>query len=269
MSDIVCKKSISLNKSKSGPPARGTALKSRTERQRAKGAEPLDQAVDSREQLVNDGLCGPIQQVSLPEEMITSLHGILLDIDPQWLNMARLTELRGSRPKRIYNECIQQMLERHPALAKAEVRHSGTGLHVIIRLSPAVEFAHAGDRQRWAAVIKIVQRLLPTDPQAPGITALTRPMGSVNSKNGKTVQLLKKGEPVSAEEVLELVEQARKAPFRTLMSILLGSERVSPCPICRAQNSSLAGQNHVGKCYGHCGTVQVGQLFDVFLASKS
>ena len=36
-----------------------------------------------------------------------------------------------------------------------------------------MEFATGADRERWAAVIKVTQRLLPSDPDCPGITALT------------------------------------------------------------------------------------------------
>ena len=52
-----------------------------------------------------------------------------------------------------------------------------------------------GQPNRWAAAVKIVQCVLPTDPDCPGITALTRPVGSVNGKNGAAVRVLKTMSP--------------------------------------------------------------------------
>jgi hypothetical protein len=39
--------------------------------------------VDLREQLVNDGAVGPIEQVSVPISLIMRINSILFDIDPQ------------------------------------------------------------------------------------------------------------------------------------------------------------------------------------------
>src|SRR5262249_52176114 len=156
-----------------------------------------------------------------------------------------------------YEELVEPWLSRHPVFRKAEVRDSGRGLHVLILFDRPVEFATQGERQLWAGVVKVVQRLLPTDPGCPGITALTRPVGSVNSKNGKKVRRLKKGRPVDPREVLALYEQARAAPFRTVAS-LFGAERVSPCPVCKAEGSALVVLDHTGKCY-QCGKVRIGQ----------
>ena len=49
-------------------------------------AKPATDRTDEREQLVNGLLCGPIQQVSVPEAAITSLGGMLLDFDPDRLH---------------------------------------------------------------------------------------------------------------------------------------------------------------------------------------
>jgi hypothetical protein len=230
---------------------------------------PEKTPTDHREQLCNGGQVGPIEQVSLPEAMITSLRGILLDLDPARFRPEQVPLDVLANPARFYELVISKMLARHPVLAKAEVRVSGRGLHVIIRFEDPVQFADEADRQRWAAIVKVVQRLLPTDPDCPGITALTRPLGSVNSKNGVTVERLHEGEPVSAEEVLGLFEQVRTSPFRTVARLLLGDERVTPYPVCRAAASRLNALDRVGMCYGTCGKVRLGQLYDVFLAPRS
>ena len=239
---------------------------SKTKKKAAAGKERKaaegENDVDLREQLVNGGAVGPITEVSLPEPMITSLRGILLDFDPSLYRKA------VADPKLFCGDLVERWLSRHPVFQKAEVRSSGRGLHVLLLFDRPVEFATQGERQLWAAVVKVIQRLLPTDPGCPGITALTRPVGSVNSKNGKQVRLLKEGRPVDPQEVLALFEEVKAAPFRTVASLLFGGERVSPCPLCQAEGSALVALDHSGKCYG-CGQVRIGQLFDVFLKPRA
>ena len=100
--------------------------------------------------------------------------------------------------------------------------------------------------------MKIVQAVLPTDPMAPGVTATTRALGSVNSKNGQEVRRLKEGSKVSPKDVIALQEEMCAAPFGTLFQVLTGSDRMSPCPFCGKE--SLVALDHVGLCYG-CGKV--------------
>lgn len=217
---------------------------------------------------MNQRLCGPIQKVSLAEATITTLHGILLDFDPGRLhpNLADAAVLLC--PEKLHREVVRPWLDRHPVFASAEIRSSGRGLHAIVRLSPPVEFETLAQRTKWAAAVKIVQKLLPTDPDCPGITALTRPIGSINSKNGKEVQQLYKGQPVSPVEVLELCGQAVNRPFATVAGLLYPSNRISPCPVCFADGSHLDVLDGVGKCYGSCGKVRVGQIMDRFLSAR-
>ncbi len=224
--------------------------------------------VDEREQLVNDGEIGPIKQVSLPLDMITSLRGILLDVDPR-LFRGDVAPFRKD-PVKFYNQTLLKMLARHPTLSKAEVRVSGRGLHVILRLSEPVEIQSEAERQRWAAMVKVIQRLLPTDPDCPGITALTRSLGSINSKReGAVVHQLHKGEPVPVDDVIALFNQVCTRPFRTIAQLLFGKEQISPCPVCDKTGSQLNVMDHTGSCYGHCGKVYVGELFDVFLKPRA
>ena len=228
---------------------------------------PNKNQVDFREQLCNEGRSGPITKVSLPEVMITSIRGIMLDFDPSRFKPEWRSGELGN-PISFFEELIGPMLARHPVLAKAEVRFSGQGLHVIIHFSDPIEFKTEADRQLWKAIVKVIQRLLPTDPDCPGITAMTRPIGSVNSKNGAIVTQLHKGEPVKGEEVLGLFNLAHTSPFRTVARLLFGSERIQPCPICNGPESQLNAMDREGNCYGRCGKVRFYQLFDVFFAPR-
>jgi hypothetical protein len=227
-----------------------------------------DYHIDEREQLVNDRQSGPIAAVSVAEAGITRLNGILLDFDPDRLHPDLAPPSVLACPDQLWHGVVRAWLDRHPVFARAEVRSSGRGLHVIVWLSPPVEFETEADRQKWAAVVKILQKLLPTDPDCPGITAMTRPLGSVNSRNGVEVRLLRPGEPISADDVLEICRQAVARPFGTVAGLLFADKRVSPCPVCRVDGSRLDVLDHAGMCYGRCGKVRLGQLFDCFLRPR-
>jgi hypothetical protein len=225
--------------------------------------------IDWRQQLFNKQECGPVTRVSLPAEAITSLHGILFDIDPRLFRSEVASDEVRSSPAKFYEQVVAPRLARHPALEGAEVIDSGRGLHVIPRFESPVEFVTDTDRRRWHAIIRVVQRALPTDPCAPGITALTRPVGSVNAKNGATVKRLRVATPISTAPVLALYEQMRARPFATVMHILCGNTRVSPCPICAREGSVLSAFDHAGSCYGGCGRPKLPKLYGAFLASPT
>lgn len=225
---------------------------------------PSSIRVDLRESLANDRLTGPVSAVQLPAERITRLHGILFDLDPKLLISDNPFFRPDCDPKE-FSDNIRPVLDRHPLARHAEVRVSGTGLHLILCLDPAVELTSAGDQARWSAIVKVVQRTLPVDPDAPGITALTRPLGSVNSKNGAVVDILKPGEPVTPEAVEQYVARLSAAPFKEIALPLLGAERISPCPFCLEAGTRLDLLNQVGKCYGGCSRVSMEQVFDRIL----
>jgi len=104
--------------------------------------------IDQREQLVNDCEVGPITQVSVPEAVITRLHGIVLDVDFALLRPDLIRAHDGF--VETAEKLIYPMLDRSPVLTNAEVRMSGSGLHVIVRFAEPVEFETEGERQRWA-----------------------------------------------------------------------------------------------------------------------
>jgi hypothetical protein len=200
--------------------------------------------------------------------MITSLRGILIDVDPDRFHKSVLPFVVTTDPIGLYETIVRPMLARHPVLGKAEVRVSGRGLHILLWLDPPVEFLSHAERQRWAAVVKVIQCLLPSDPDCPGITALTRPIGSINAKNKVTVKQLQKGKPVTAEEITALFDEARSRPFRTVARILLGTDRLSPCPVCKGDGTRMDALDHAGKCYGGCGKVKLRQLYDLYLKPR-
>lgn len=224
----------------------------------------MDDHVDLRQQLYNEGLQGPVQRIQLPRERITRLNGILFDLDPKLLVPNNLYFPPADDPRAFY-EAIRPVLERHPLACHAEVRNSGTGLHAIVWLQPAVELHTAEEQAKWSAIVKAVQCTLPSDPDAPGITALTRALGSINGKNGATVEVIKVGQPVSPLEVETYLQQLVKKPFQMVTEVLFGSQRVVPCPVCEGPRTRLDALDHMGRCYGGCSKVSLEQLYDVLM----
>jgi hypothetical protein len=221
--------------------------------------KPASAQIDIREALYNDNRVGPAGGIQSPAEGITRLLAIVADIDPKFLTPGNLLFPPDTDTRR-FHQAIRPVLDRHPLARDAEVRSSGTGLHLIFRLDPPVELKTAADQKRWAVIVRAVIGSLPSDPNAPGITALTRPIGSINSKNGAVVELLHAGRPISPEQVVAFVDAMAEAPFRSVALPLLGSDRIAPCPMCREPSSSLAVLDRLGKCY-HCGVVGLEDLF--------
>jgi hypothetical protein len=217
--------------------------------------------VDLREQLFNDRLQGPVTQIQIPAERVTTLHGIMADIDPGILRPGNPWFPPAATP-RDFHDAIRHVLDRHPLIAHAEVRASGTGLHVITWLDPPVELHSAAQQRYWDGIYDVVRASLPSDPNAPGITALTRPIGSVNGKNGATVECLRAGRPVQPTDVEAFAQRLVAAPFREVAQIFFGAERVSPCPICERDGSGLNAMDSLGKCY-RCGNVGIERVFNV------
>jgi hypothetical protein len=219
-----------------------------------------DDRIDKRETLWNEGLTGKAGSIQVPTERITRLLGVLFDLDP-----AKLAENPWFPPADNpveFHANIKPVLQRHPLASHAEVRASGTGLHAIVRLDPPVELETAAAQKWWAALVRAVQCSLPVDPNAPGITALTRAIGSINSKNGAVVKVLEPGEPIDPASVIEFVKELARARFKTVAMILRGCEHIQPCPICRRDGTHLDILDRVGKCYGHCGRVSLARIFD-------
>jgi len=225
--------------------------------------------IDVREQLFNDGATGPIVDVQVSTVRIAQLNGILFDVDPKLIVPGPMIPDVPQKPREFYDVVIQPMLQRHGVLQRAEVRNSGTGLHVILRFAEPVVFNTDPKRDRWIGIIQVVQCALPIDPDQPHITAVTRPIGSVNSKNNATVGMLTPGLPVTQQDVMRLYEEMRTSPFKTVLKIVTGLENVEPCPICRKPGTELSALDFVGQCYGSCGQVHLETLYDTVLAPRS
>jgi hypothetical protein len=58
------------------------------------------------------------------------------------------------------------------------------------------------------------------------------------------------------------------SPFRTVLQNLTGSDRVSPCPICGGEDTTLSAKDHVGFRYNSCGKVTLGNLFGRLLMPR-
>jgi hypothetical protein len=218
-------------------------------------------AGDHREALYNEGAVGPAADIQIPTERITRLNGLLLDLDPDLLAPGNSLFPPAGDPRGFFDGVVAA-LDRHPLLRSAEVRSSGGGLHVVLRFDPPVELASAADQKRWSTLVRAVQASVPADPRAPGITALTRPIGSVNSKNGAVVEQLRPGQAVDPARVESFVRELEAAPFRVVAAVLLGGDRIEPCPVCRKPGSSLGVLDRHGHCY-RCGPVSLERLYEL------
>jgi hypothetical protein len=227
----------------------------------------MSDSLDAREQLCNDRRTGSIYDVQLPTERVTRLHGIMIDLDPGLLLPSNPYFPPADDPRAFY-QAISPVLSRHPLARQAEVRASGRGLHVLIWMDPPVELASAADQQHWDHIVRAVQATLPGDPNAPGITALTRPVGSVNGKNRAVVEVLKAGQPVTPAVVVEFLARLVRAPFSEVAVPLLGGQRVQPCPVCRRADSRLDVLEQRGMCYSRCSKVDLAQLYDVIFDGR-
>ena len=224
---------------------------------------------DIRQQLFNAGHTGPISQILVSADEVTKLRGILFDIDPAVLRPGSLLGQISLDPVELYEQTVKPWLTRHPVLRHCEVRVSGTGLHVILRLAEPVILKKINDLQRWLGIVKTVQTALPTDPDLPGITACTRAVGSINSKNGAKVFRLTSGQPVAAEQVVQLYRQMMTAPFRTVLEIVTGGQEVSPCPLCSDRERTLKALDRLGLCYDSCNSVSLYQLYDLMVQPRT
>lgn len=218
---------------------------------------------DVRERLYNDPLTGPAQEIQLARVAITRLHGFVVDLDPDRLVEDNQIFPPDTNPGAFF-EKVRPVLDRHPLLRHAEIRNTGRGLHALVLLDPPVELHSEQEQSHWDAVIRTVQATVPADFNAPGITAVTRPVGAINTKNGATVKLLKKGEPVPPQAVLDFLTRVQKAPFRELMEIWFGASRVEPCPVCGGEGTSLGVFEQAGRCY-NCGKLGLDRIFPLML----
>lgn len=216
---------------------------------------------DFREQLFNDHQIGTIESVSTSAERIYQLHALMWDIDPLILRSGALLGKVSRDPVKFYRRKLNAMLDRHELLRLAEVRNSGRGLHVLLWFAESVQLDTDRQREELSCIYDVLLPLLPSDPHQPRLTAITRKVGSVNSKSGTKVEVLKRGMPVPYEAVRQLAAQVASAPFRAIVHALLGEDQITPCPICGSADSRVGVRDHVGICY-ECGKITLEHIFE-------
>jgi hypothetical protein len=221
-------------------------------------------AADQREALVNDRAIGPAWHIAVPREMVTRIHGLVIDLDANvlkdnpWFPPGETAESFWAG--------ITPVLTRHRILRHAEIRFTGRWLHAITWISPPVEVHTAAEQARWTGIHQVLKASVPSDPAAPALNGMTRPVGSTNSKTGNEVRTLKVGNPISAAILEEWVEEVKRRPFETLALVLFGERRITPCPFCMREGSHLDLGEEFGHCYGPCRRVSLKRLFEPFMA---
>jgi hypothetical protein len=218
-----------------------------------------DRAV--REALYNGGDRGPAFSIAKPVEEIAAINGFMIDVDMKLLNPDVLGDSGLASAEQLYEQHVRHWLDRDKVLSKAEVRDTGGGVHVLLWLDEPVVCA-AGQQRHWDAIARGLHDALPSDPKLGGIIAMTRPVGALNLKYDppREVRLLREGKPVTQKEVLDLIDRLATAPSRLWMNLVTGANRVSPCPLCRREGTSLgiAGAWRL-RCY-ECNTVDAAAL---------
>jgi len=222
---------------------------------------------DERESLVNGCERGPANRITPRVEEVSAIHAFLADLDCKLLDPAVVGEASVESPDVLYVEHVSKWLDRDPILTKSEVRSTGGGLHVILRLDEPI-ICGPGEAVMWDGVARGVRNALPGDPNLNGIIALTRPIGATNSKYDppREVRLLRPGESVTRDEVLDLNRRVTEQPARLWMRLFFGGERVSPCPFCGKELLGVAGYWQV-RCYA-CGRMDAAALLYRFFAPE-
>lgn len=217
--------------------------------------------LSERETTFNGRERGPAHAIAKPVDEIAAIQGFLIDVDLKLLDPDVLGESALASAEQLYEKHVRHWLDRDKVLSKAEVRDTGGGVHVLLWLDEPVVCA-AGQQRHWDAVARGLHDALPGDPKLGGIIAMTRPVGALNLKYDppREVRLLREGKPVTQKEVLDLIDRLATAPSRLWMNLVTGANRVSPCPLCRREGTSLgiAGAWRL-RCY-ECNTVDAAAL---------
>ena len=91
---------------------------------------------------------------------------------------------------------------------------------------------------------------------------------AIAASGEEAVTLLKGGESIPVAEIEALALDMRDRPFRTVLTILTGQERLSPCPACGDVSKTLVALDRSGQCYG-CGKVKLEKLYDTIFANAA
>jgi hypothetical protein len=223
---------------------------------------------DVREATYNSRAQGPAQEIAVRVEEVAAIHGFMIDLDCKIMSPDVLGEAAIASSEALYSEHVQNWLAHDPVLAKAEVRDTGGGLHVIAWLDTPI-LCEGEQAASWHEIAKGLRHTLPCDPSLNGIIAMTRPIGALNTKYDppREVRRLREGQPVTREEILDLARRVVEQPAHLWMQIFFGGGRASPCPLC-AKGASLgvAGKFQC-QCY-ECGRVDAAVLLYRLFSSE-
>ena len=216
---------------------------------------------DIREAMFNGQAVGPAFEIARPLAEVACINGFLIDIDCCLLNPAVVGQECIQSPDLLYDQHVRLWLDRDPVFSKAEVRNTGHGLHVLLMLDQPI-ICMGDENRRWDSIARGIRSALPGDPKLNGIIAMTRPVGAANTKHSPplTVTQLRAGEPVTRDEILDLNSRLTEKPARLWMECFHGTERISPCPFCLKEGSSLGvAGDWKCQCY-ECGRLDASAL---------
>jgi len=221
---------------------------------------------DSREALFDSQAVGPAYEIARPVEQVACIRGFMIDLDLNILNPDVLGAKALTSSQAFYDQHVKVWLDRDPVLTKGEVRDTGHGLHILLWLGQPI-ICSGDDNRHWDNIARGIRNALPGDPKVNGINAMTRPVGTTNNKESPAapVRCLREGQPVTREEILDLNRRVSEEPAPLWMRLFNGADRVTPCPVCKREGSSLgvAGKWQC-RCY-KCGQVHASVLiFRVF-----
>ena len=223
-------------------------------------------AEDMRELLVNDGAIGPAEAIAVSLDEVACVRAFMADIDLSQLEPAVIGSDASENSTKFYHNFLANCLSRHPVLQKAEVRASSQhGVHVIWHLERP-QVLKAGEALLYDRLIRGLRVVLPSDPNCNGLIAMTRPVGAKNKKYSppQVVDQLRSGEPVTRDEILSLAREISDEPASTLMRVLYGGKRVTPCPFCQKNANSLGVAGRWRCCCYDCGSINAAELLGRF-----
>ena len=224
---------------------------------------------DLVQRLFNDGQVGPISEMECDIKKVNRILGVCLRVCPASYRQSPLTPEVPVSANEFYEKFAKNWLDRDRALSKAEVRDRGHGLDVLLSLEAPITITDKRERNAWASLIRVAQSILPVDPKQPLINDTCRMVGSVISDTGFEVTEIRRGTPITKHELVGLYIRMASRPFDTVLQVITDQKRLEPCPICKAEGSSLVADHECGFCDGRCGEVSLGQLYDLVIMSET
>lgn len=219
---------------------------------------------DLVQQLFNGGQVGPKSEMECDFSQVNQILGVRLRLYPASYRPSPLIPEVPANATELYEAVAKNWLDRHPLLNRAEVRDLGDAMDVILWLESPINIAGNRQRHAFAGLTKVIQSILPINPRHLSINATTGAIGSVDSSTGHKVSRIRQGAPLTKDELVGAYVGMAARPFKTVMHVTTGQDRVDPCPLCNTDGSSLEAWGDHGFCDGGCGEVILEQLYDLF-----